>query len=572
MANTNIGRVTATVVDGGLNASVGSGAYPLWILGCTQSGTANEVKSFSSGDAIFDAYGYGPAVEVAMAAIKASGQPVLFTKLASNTAGAVAIQDDDLVTGTSSVSIAAGTGGCWDEYDGIVECVVGGTIGTSGVVVKVSLDGGETYSAGIGLGTATTLVIPGTNLTVTFGAGTLVAGDAFHFTTTAPDWDNSDFSDAFTAVRAQSNLFRLAVLVGEAEDADVEALKTEIDALETTGERASRSLAAARDRYQTVRQVGGADVTWAAAGKTLTRASGSWIDDGFVAGMSVFSSSTTNPGPYTIASLTATVITVTEAIGGDEGPAAQTITAYETEANWIASLRTEFDDYAGLRTAVSAGRARYTSQLRVGYVNRRARRPVNELVAIRFAQQDFGRSLARVASGALPYGASLENDNEELTEHDSRLTSGLASLDGSVGRFVTAQTHDGYPGIYISTPSLMHTPGSDYSRIHLGAIADESCNIVRTLLRGRLADDLELNSDGTLTDAEANDLNDLIYQQLEDNILELQRASALSVSVDTTTNLTAPGSQLKATVQVVPRFYIEGATFEFTLAASLGTS
>jgi hypothetical protein len=53
-------------------------------------------------------------------------------------------------------------------------------------------------------------------------------------------------------------------------------------------------------------------VTFNTTAKTITRSSGSWINDGFAAGMQIrLGPGGTNPGDYTIATLTATVMTLT---------------------------------------------------------------------------------------------------------------------------------------------------------------------------------------------------------------------------------------------------------------------
>lgn len=64
-------------------------------------------------------------------------------------------------------------------------------------------------------------------------------------------------------------------------------------------------------------------LAFAATGKTITRAAGSWITDGVVAGMRIETDSVTNPGPFTIQEVTsATVLTLVEA------PVNETATAH----------------------------------------------------------------------------------------------------------------------------------------------------------------------------------------------------------------------------------------------------
>jgi predicted secreted protein len=80
-------------------------------------------------------------------------------------------------------------------------------------------------------------------------------------------------------------------------------------------------------KFQRVITTGGnISVTYASAGKTITRTVGSFIDDGFEVGHVVDTTSGTNPGPFTVNTRTATVLTVDESVT-DEGPVDNTITA-----------------------------------------------------------------------------------------------------------------------------------------------------------------------------------------------------------------------------------------------------
>jgi hypothetical protein len=71
---------------------------------------------------------------------------------------------------------------------------------------------------------------------------------------------------------------------------------------------------------------GAISITFSAAAKTITRTSGSFITDGFVAGNKITTDAALNPGPFTITNVTALVITVSEAVA-DEGPVTKTVTS-----------------------------------------------------------------------------------------------------------------------------------------------------------------------------------------------------------------------------------------------------
>lgn len=69
-------------------------------------------------------------------------------------------------------------------------------------------------------------------------------------------------------------------------------------------------------------------ITFEADDQTITRITGSFITDGFVAGNQITTSATLNPGPFIISTVLALVITCVPASGiVDEGPVSKTITA-----------------------------------------------------------------------------------------------------------------------------------------------------------------------------------------------------------------------------------------------------
>lgn len=82
-------------------------------------------------------------------------------------------------------------------------------------------------------------------------------------------------------------------------------------------------------------------LAFAASGKTITRAAGSWITDGVVAGMRIETGSATNPGPFLIKTVTsATVLTLAD----DETVANESAAAYDAtiwaEVAEVVSLNT----------------------------------------------------------------------------------------------------------------------------------------------------------------------------------------------------------------------------------------
>jgi hypothetical protein len=68
------------------------------------------------------------------------------------------------------------------------------------------------------------------------------------------------------------------------------------------------------------------DLTFSQSAKTVTRASGSFVADGFEAGDVITTNAALNPGPFTVTDVAALVLTVAEAVA-DEGPVEKVVTA-----------------------------------------------------------------------------------------------------------------------------------------------------------------------------------------------------------------------------------------------------
>jgi hypothetical protein len=83
--------------------------------------------------------------------------------------------------------------------------------------------------------------------------------------------------------------------------------------------------AAHREGKNIATNSGAIALTWASGDKSVSRASGSFITDGFVVGNQCTSDDTSNPGPFTIATVTALKITFNEAV--TDSSATKTLTS-----------------------------------------------------------------------------------------------------------------------------------------------------------------------------------------------------------------------------------------------------
>ena len=175
------GNVELTILDG----SSGSVNVPLSsvyvVIGTSSSGTAATVVASRNKTSLASTVGYGPAVDLAAMLIEAGGT-VLFVKAASASAGAASAVTA-FATGTSVVTVS---GTPYDAYLVKLKVANGGTVGTAGIRIQISLDAGRNYGPEIYLGTANSYAMTGTGLTLAFAAGTMVTGETVTFGCTEP--------------------------------------------------------------------------------------------------------------------------------------------------------------------------------------------------------------------------------------------------------------------------------------------------------------------------------------------------------------------------------------------------
>ncbi len=289
-------------------------------------GTNDDItpRVYSSGAALLAQHGYSPAVDYAADHIQSTKKPVIFVGLPGATAGALGQEDATGWLGGSTPSVAAGAAGYLEEVDAILTVNTGGTRGTTGIKMTLSLDGGVTEKP-INLGTATSYTVPYVGIVISFGAGTMLAGDVYTFKTTAPMWDADGIAAARTALAAQQKLARSWYVAGDCEtDTIATSVVTAANAYASSNDRFTYARVSCRDRLPlasmsraTVRMSGNPTITFLEAGgsDTITRGTGSFISDGLAVGMVITVSGAVATGGANnvtgpIASLSATEITL----------------------------------------------------------------------------------------------------------------------------------------------------------------------------------------------------------------------------------------------------------------------
>lgn len=311
-------KATTTIDDKA--GAVAAGLDYLTVIGAVATSADTTPRVFTDAKALTTKHSYSDAADYCAMHFEETKKPIIFLGLPIVTAGAISQQDGSLVTGTSAITVAAGTLGCTSKTQGILTVTTGGTIGTSQIMFDLSLDGGRTTKK-VRLGTATSYTIPDLLQVISFAAGTLVAGDVFKWRTSAGRWDNAGLVAAKTALAAQNKSARSWLVVGDCPlKQDVDDILTQVNAYETSNDRFVYARAQARAPYAAakmsrtrVHMTGAPSLTFAevgATGDTITRATGSWVTDGFAVGDMIVVSGTVSNNFTALAALTAVSATV----------------------------------------------------------------------------------------------------------------------------------------------------------------------------------------------------------------------------------------------------------------------
>lgn len=187
---------TFTIQDPGANVVEPVDNVPVF-LGLSSLGTNNVLTSHNSIVELVATKGHGPSVEAATYTLQNAGGPVRHMKMATSVASSNTAVTQ---TGTGPAVTVAGTG--TDDWRGYVVIPSGGG-GALGVgKFQYSLDGGTTLSEVQTIPGGGTYLIPNSGITVTFAAGTYVAGTTYTWTSTAPMWNSTDLGNAITALQA----------------------------------------------------------------------------------------------------------------------------------------------------------------------------------------------------------------------------------------------------------------------------------------------------------------------------------------------------------------------------------
>lgn len=207
--------VEITKVDGRTGVVRPSAVGVLAIVAAAASGAMNSAVSHARQDLLAAEYGGGHLAEFGAYAMSEAGKPVVAVRGDASTAGDYSTPAK---TGGGTSVITEGGSEPFDDYDVLIEFIAAGTIGVAGITYRYSLDGGQNKSKVLALGTANTITIPGTGVSVALGAGTVAADTKVSFTTSAAKLTNADLPAALEALRVTSSPYDAVLIDLDADD------------------------------------------------------------------------------------------------------------------------------------------------------------------------------------------------------------------------------------------------------------------------------------------------------------------------------------------------------------------
>jgi len=417
------------------------------------------------------------------------------------TGSATAVTHTGTGAATCTVTLDA-THGAWDDY--YVKCLVvtGGTIGTAGVVVQVSLDAGRNYGTPIALGTAATLylgtgtltsfLVGGTGVQLNFTTATMVAGDTYTFSTKAPQWNGAGVAAALAAFQAS--------------------------------------------QYG-VAGVGSIHIV----GDAMHGGSGT----GDVVTISTQLNSGTGVYEYNRAIVELRDALVPTAWGGSG----------ETEATWISALATAtLGLVAQPRIAPDSGYYNTPSCFANAAGGLPAyRRNAAWSHAIRRTQIPLERRAGRVKDG--PYSSIVVNPQVDPTDgfiyHDERVTPGLNAA--RIGSLMTWPKKGA--GFFQCQEPLLCAPGSQFVELVIGNVLDVACDIGYAAGVSAVSDDLVCQPSGALDPQALNVLQGTVQQALNVGMLQSGLVSGVTATVNATANVQSTGI-IPLVIAVLPNAYV----------------
>lgn len=342
------------------SASLPDTANAALIIGSTTVEEAIDVaRVYGSAGAIRGVFEECPLTEICEShfATDPARHPVMCLGVEAADDGVLTL-DTSGVTGGGTATASVSTTPLGDWPDIYVEVITTFTAGTAGGEVYLSLDGGL-KKVRTALLTATSIEFAGKGIKIdisgTFNAGSIITG-----WTTPPRWDSGSFATAQAALLTNTNKFSLLCFAEPVTPDDWTIMTGLLNALEAAVPRRFAHIVAAKRRRYHETGVKTIEATFANANPdTLARAAGSFITDGFKAGMRVTIDNAANPaneGTFvriaTVAALTLT-FTTNVAFTAEVSTSGVTVSGEETADDYAYNVGAEWATYHDVRITLT---------------------------------------------------------------------------------------------------------------------------------------------------------------------------------------------------------------------------
>lgn len=482
------GEVQFTIADGGGGNVVVPSSQVQVVIGCAAAGTATQVVATRSLSTLQSTFTSGPLVEAAGLSVLAGGT-VLAIRAATQTPGS---QRAVTFAGTGT-SVITTSGNAVDEFYVVFKVITGGTIAVAGIIFQISIDGGRSFGPAVALGTANSYVIPGTGITLNFGAGTLVANDQATFSSIAPIWNNAGAQACLNSLQASPYAITgwgSMHIVGICAGADATVYQGYLDTL-ANGYLFTRTFLAARDASPASKWggTGESDATWATSIGT---------DFSAVSARRV-------------------------CVGAGN---------YNMPSAFPNSLLGAWRPRRNLSWAAAARQVQIKPQQHLGRVS-------------------FGSLSQIIVDPSNDPTDGFVYHDERLNPGLDYLINGTGS------RFMAARTRTQQgAGFFITNPLSMAPLGSDFYLKPYGDVMDIACNVVHQVGAKIINADIRLNIPaGTIYENDAKSIERTLTAAINDQMTSKNMISGVLVVVDRTNNINTT-KVVKVTVTIYARGYV----------------
>lgn len=473
--------VNITIRNNGLAQVPPSAANASVTLGICSDGVVGQLYAFGDPGTASTLLGQGPLVENVADKLSVAGPGSLAMPLTPTNVGTLSAVDTTLVAGAGTLTVAAGP-----SKTIALKIITGGVLTT--MTYSVSLNGGA-YSAPI-LSSASAQLIAGTLSKVTFAAGTYITGDIYTFATnvstaatltgTGPAGSNvtqvSSPLDGYsvrvvvtTTGGLGAGIFTYTVDGGNNVSGQILIPSGGRYAIPNTGVVLvfSGTFTAADDyRFTTTTATfATSDVT--AAVVALRALPNEWFMV-HVVGMGADAAAAASMASTLDTQTTAAATEFRYVFGVVECPTSGSITSGGVSAQSDSTVAAAFASFSSERVAVCAGDVQHVSVLS----GQMLRRNLGTVYTSRLCAIQPSEHPGHPAATGNLKKADLAN-----TKSIYRDESATPTLDSN--RFVTARTHIGVPGYFITRGRMMAAPGSDFESVMNRRVVDIACSVTR---------------------------------------------------------------------------------------------